>query len=388
MLMNMVGELVITQSILGELEGDGPIDVKRLASLRDGLALLARNTRALQESVMSLRSMPISTVLARLPRLVHDLSRQLGKQVELKLSGQSTEVDKTVLEKLGDPLTHLVRNSLDHGIEKPEIRRARGKPETGVLSIRAFHRGSDIVVELEDDGGGLDPGRILSRARTVGLVGPDETPTDDAIRELIFAPGFSTAETVSDVSGRGVGMDVVRRNIKAIGGHIQLSSVHGQGTRITLRLPLTLAIIDGQLVGVNGYSYVVPLLSILESVEIDLTRVNWFEGRHPLYRLRDGLVPIVSLAQLLGIAKAPRTVTGLLVVIEADGERLGLLVDELLAQQQVVVKSLETNYEHVEGLAGATILGDGSIALILDVTGVARLARVSRNGGVLPVRAA
>jgi two-component system, chemotaxis family, sensor kinase CheA len=387
MLMNMVGELVITQSILGELEGDGPIDVKRLASLRDGLALLARNTRALQESVMSLRSMPIGTVLARLPRLVHDLGHQLGKQVELKLSGQTTEVDKTVLEKLGDPLTHLVRNSLDHGIEKPELRRARGKPETGVLSIRAFHRGSDIVVELEDDGGGLDPNRILARARERGLVGADETPSDEAIRELIFAPGFSTAETVSDVSGRGVGMDVVRRNIKAIGGQIQLSSVFGHGTRITLRLPLTLAIIDGQLVGVSGYSYVVPLLSILESVQIDPTRVSWLEGLHPLYRLREGLVPIVSLAALLGVAIAPRTATGLLVVVEADGERLGLLVDELLAQQQVVVKSLETNYEHVQGLAGATILGDGSIALILDVTGIARLARLARTAA-LPVRAA
>lgn len=380
MLMNMVGELVITQSILGELEGDGPIDVKRLASLRDGLALLARNTRALQESVMSLRSMPIGTVLSRFPRLVHDLSRQLGKQVELKLSGQTTEVDKTVLEKLGDPLTHLVRNSLDHGIEKPELRRARGKPETGVLSIRAFHRGGDIVVELEDDGGGLDLVKILARAKERGLVGPDDQLNDDQIRELIFAPGFSTADTVSDVSGRGVGMDVVRRNIKAIGGQIQMSSVQGQGTRTTLRLPLTLAIIDGQLVGVGSYTYVVPLLSILESVEINRARVSQFEGKLPLYRLRDDLVPIVSLGAVLGVTSGRISLdSGLLVVVETDGERLGLLVDELQAQQQVVVKSLETNYEHVEGLAGATILGDGSIALILDVQGIARLARSARS---------
>jgi two-component system chemotaxis sensor kinase CheA len=315
--------------------------------------------------------------------LVHDLGRQLGKQVELKLSGQTTEVDKTVLEKLGDPLTHLVRNSLDHGIEKPEVRRSRGKPETGTLSIRAFHRGGDIVVELEDDGGGLDLQKILSRARERGLVGPDETLTDDAIRELIFAPGFSTADTVSDVSGRGVGMDVVRRNIKAIGGQIHMSSVYGQGTRTTLRLPLTLAIIDGQLIGVGRFTYVVPLLSILESVEINPARVNYFEGKHPLYRLRDDLVPIVSLAAVLGVDDGrPPSDTGLLVVVETDGERLGLLVDELLAQQQVVVKSLETNYEHVEGLAGATILGDGSIALILDVQGVARLARVVRGSSV------
>jgi two-component system chemotaxis sensor kinase CheA len=379
MLMNMVGELVITQSILGELEGEGPIDAKRMASLRDGLALLARNTRALQESVMSLRSMPISTVFARLPRLVHDLGRQLGKEVELKLSGQSTEVDKTVLEKLGDPLTHLVRNSLDHGIERPEVRRARGKREAGLLTLKAFHRGSDIVVELEDDGGGIDVVKVLARAREKGLVGADETPPDDAIRELIFAPGFSTAEVVSDVSGRGVGMDVVRRNIKAIGGQIHVSSVMGQGTRITLRLPLTLAIIDGQLVGVGGYNYVVPLLSILESVQIDPARVGRMEGAHRVYRLRDDLVPIVSLADILGVSGAQRS-SGLLVVVESDGERIGLLVDELLAQQQVVVKSLERNYEHVEGLAGATILGDGSIALILDIAGIARLAHAAIAG--------
>lgn len=376
MLMNMVGELVITQSILGELEGDGPIDAKRLSHLRDGLALLARNTRALQESVMSLRSMPIGTVLSRFPRLVHDLSRQLGKQVELKLMGQNTEVDKTVLEKLGDPLTHLVRNSLDHGIEKPEVRRARGKPETGTLTIRAFHRGGDIVVELEDDGGGLDLAKILARARERGLVGLEEVLSDDAIRELIFSPGFSTAEAVSDVSGRGVGMDVVRRNIKAIGGQVQMSSVQGQGTRTTLRLPLTLAIIDGQLIGVGSFTYVVPLLSILESVEIDGARVSQFEGKLPLYRLRDDLVPIVSLAGVLGVGSARQVIdSGLLVVVETEGERMGLLVDELLAQQQVVVKSLETNYAHVDGLAGATILGDGSIGLILDVQGIARLAR-------------
>jgi two-component system chemotaxis sensor kinase CheA len=380
MLMNMVGELVITQSILGELEGEGPIDAKRMASLRDGLALLARNTRALQESVMSMRSMPIGSVFARLPRLVHDLSRQLGKEVELKLSGQSTEVDKTVLEKLGDPLTHIVRNSLDHGIELPDVRRARGKPAAGTLSLRAFHRGSDIVVELEDDGGGLDVPKILARARERGLLGPDEVLSDDAVREMIFAPGFSTAEVVSDVSGRGVGMDVVRRNIKAIGGHIHVASTMGQGTKITLRLPLTLAIIDGQLIGVGGYSYVVPLLSILESVQIDPTRVGRVEGNNQIYRLRDQLVPIVSLSAVLGVESARESHSGLLVVVEADGDRIGLLVDDLLAQQQVVVKSLETNYEHVEGLTGATILGDGSIALILDVAGIARVARKKSVG--------
>jgi two-component system chemotaxis sensor kinase CheA len=379
MLMNMVGELVITQSILGELEGEGPIDAKRLASLRDGLSLLARNTRALQESVMKLRSMPIGSVLARLPRLVHDLSQQLGKRVELKLNGQTTEVDKTVLEKLGDPLTHLVRNSLDHGIETPDIRRAKGKPEHGTLAVRAFHRGGDIVVEIQDDGAGLNLPKILARGRVLGLVAENETPSDEAIRDLIFAPGFSTADNVSDVSGRGVGMDVVRRNITSIGGQIHLTSVTGQGTRTELRLPLTLAIIDGQLVAVGQHTYVIPLLSILESVEIDAARVSRFEGHTEIYRLRDELVPMVELRALLGLGSETRSSTQrLLVVVEAEGERIGLLVDELLAQQQVVVKSLETNYGHVEGLGGATILGDGGVALILDVVGLARLAKRTR----------
>ncbi len=376
LLMNMVGELVITQSMLGELNSDEAIDLQRIASLRDGLALLARNTRALQESVMSLRSMPIGTVFARLPRLVHDVSLQLGKQCELKLSGQTIEVDKTILEKLGDPLVHLVRNSLDHGIETPEKRVAAGKSPAGLLEVRAYHRGSDFVVELEDDGGGLNLGKILERARKNGLVGPNETPSDEALREMIFSPGFSTAAAVSDVSGRGVGMDVVRRNIKQLGGQIHVQSTQGAGTRVTLRLPLTLAIVDGQLVSVGGFTYVIPLLSIIESVQVDPQRVSRFEGKHELYRLRDELVPVIDLRQVLDhptVTGSPNT--RLNVVVEAEGERIGLSVDDLLAQQQVVVKSLETNYGLVEGLAGATILGDGSVALILDVMAIAKLAR-------------
>lgn len=376
LLMNMVGELVITQSMLGELNSDEAIDLQRIASLRDGLALLARNTRALQESVMSLRSMPIGTVFARLPRLVHDVSLQLGKQCELKLSGQTIEVDKTILEKLGDPLVHLVRNSLDHGIETPEQRVAAGKSPVGLLEVTAFHRGSDIVVELADDGGGLNLGKILERGRKNGLVGANETPSDEALREMIFAPGFSTAAAVSDVSGRGVGMDVVRRNIKQLGGQIQVQSTQGTGTRVTLRLPLTLAIVDGQLVSVGGFTYVIPLLSIIESVQVDPQRVSRFEGKHELYRLRDELVPIIDLRHVLVLPAAAHDQNArLIVVVESEGERIGLSVDDLLAQQQVVVKSLETNYGLVEGLAGATILGDGSVALILDVMGIAKLAR-------------
>lgn len=376
MLMNMVGELVITQSMLGELDTDGPIDARRIATLSDGLSQLARNTRSLQESVLSLRSMPIGMVFAKMPRLVHDLSHQLGKQVELKCSGQSTELDKTVIEKLGDPLVHLVRNSLDHGLETPADRRAAGKPEVGVLEVRATHRGSEIVVEIIDDGRGLELKKILARGRKVGLVGPEETPTDAHLRELIFAPGFSTAEAVSDVSGRGVGMDVVQRNIKSLGGHIQVGSVTGRGTHITLTLPLTLAIIDGQLVGIGELAYVIPLLSILESVLVDPLRVSRLEGKWGIYRLRDELLPMIDLRTVLGVPGKPaRDQQRLMVIVESEGAPLGLLVDDLLAQQQVVVKSLETNYGRVDGLSGATILGDGRVALILDVVGLGKLSR-------------
>lgn len=382
LLMNMVGELVITQSMLGELD-DGPLDARRIERLREGLGLLARNTRSLQESVMRLRSMPISMVFNRFPRLVHDLSRQLGKQVELKIAGQNTELDKTVLEKLGDPLVHLVRNSMDHGIESPEARRAAGKPELGTLELRAYHRGGDIVVEVQDDGKGIDRDRVIERARKVGILGPDEVPGDDAIRDLIFAPGFSTASAVTDISGRGVGMDVVRRNVRSLGGEVFVDTTPGKGTRISLRLPLTLAIIDGQIIRIGSNSYVIPLLSIVESVQIEPRRVSRFQGKRDIYRLRDQLIPMVDLRAVLGIVEPRgRAEDGLMVIVEADGEHIGLLVDELLAQQQVVVKSLESNYGRVEGLAGATILGDGAVSLILDMAGIGRLVRGahSRDG--------
>lgn len=375
LLMNMVGELVITQSMLGELDHDTALDARRIEQLREGLGLLARNTRALQESVMRLRSVPISVVFHRFPRLVHDLGQQLGKQVELKVSGQTTEIDKTVVEKLGDPLIHLVRNSLDHGLESPEERRAAGKPEQGTLELCAYHHGGDVVVEVKDDGRGLDREKLLRRGRERGLIAADETPSDEAIRELIFAPGFSTARAVTDVSGRGVGMDVVRRNIQALGGSVLVDSSLGKGTRIVLRLPLTLAIIDGQLLRVGNHSYVVPLLSIVESVQVDPRSVNRYQGKRELYRLRDQLIPMVETGRLLGLRDWKREPDSLMVIVETDGGHIGLLVDELLAQQQVVVKSLETNYERVEGLSGATILGDGSVAFILDTTAIGKLVR-------------
>lgn len=375
MLMNMVGELVITQSMLGTLDDDTPLDARRIEQLREGLGLLARNSRSLQESVMRLRSVPISAVFGRFPRLVHDLGQQLGKLVELKISGQTTEIDKAIVEKLGDPLVHLVRNSLDHGLERPEVRRAAGKPEVGRLELSARHHGGDVVVEVRDDGKGINREKVIQRAREAGLLGGDEIPSEEAVRDLIFAPGFSTAATVSDVSGRGVGMDVVRRNIRALGGDVYIESTPGKGTKISMRLPLTLAIIDGQLIRLGQHSYVVPLLSIIESVQVDPKRVSKYQGNRELYRLRDRLVPMVETGRVLGLQSWRRSEDSLMMIVEADGEPVGLLVDELLAQQQVVVKSLETNYERVEGLSGATILGDGSVAFILDTAAIGRLAR-------------
>jgi two-component system, chemotaxis family, sensor kinase CheA len=381
MLMNMVGELVITQSMLGELDGDGPIDAARLGQIREGLAQLARNTRALQDSVMRLRSVPISSVFNRFPRLVHDLGQRLGKQVELEISGQHTELDKSIIEKLGDPLVHLVRNSIDHGIELAAARLAAGKPAHGTIRLHAEHRGGDVLVEIHDDGAGLDLPRILARGKERGLVSADAVLDDAAIAELIFMPGFSTAETVSDVSGRGVGMDVVRRNVTELGGDIAVETRRGLGARIQLRLPLTLAIIDGQLIRLGEHTYVVPLLSIRESVEVDRRRLNRLAGRADLYHLRDQLVPVLDLAAQLGLPPAQRAARQLMVIVEADGQPLGLLVDELLGQQQVVVKSLEANYGRIGSLAGATILGDGRVAFILDVVALAHeLRRGDRRG--------
>jgi len=375
LLMNMVGELVITQSMLGELDADGPVDTKRLQRLRQGLSLLARNTRSIQESVMRLRSMPISVIFNRFPRLVHDLSAKLGKRVELAISGETTEIDKTVLEKIGDPLVHLVRNSLDHGLEPPDERAAAGKSETGTIRLEAYHQGGDVVVRVEDDGRGIDRDKVLRRAREVGLVRPEEEPSDDVVRNLIFAPGFSTAVAVTDISGRGVGMDVVREGVRSLGGDVSVASTHGRGTCVSLRLPLTLAIIDGQLVRIGRHLYVVPLLSIVESVEIDPRRVSPYENGARLYRLRDDFIPMVDPRSLLEAGGADEGNQKLMVVVEADNERLGLIVDELLAQQQVVVKSLEANYGRVEGLAGATVIGEGAVSLILDVVGISRLTR-------------
>ena len=378
-LINMVGELVITQSMLSLMGENFSMD--RLEPLQAGLAQLERHTRALQESVMNIRMLPISFVFNRFPRLVHDLSGKLGKLVELRLSGEQTELDKTVIEQISDPLVHLVRNSLDHGIESPDMRRASGKPETGVIHLNACHRGGTIVIEIGDDGRGLDADKILAKAVERGLVDGSASLATAQIQELIFTPGFSTAAQVTDVSGRGVGMDVVRRNIEALGGRIELRSVAGEGSTFSIHLPLTLAILDGQTVSVGEEIYIAPLVSIIESINLTQENISSFIGKSETFRLRGEYLPIIRLHEVFGIATAKaRTLTeGLLMVVEGQGLRCGLFVDNVLGQQQVVIKSLEENYRRIEGVSGATILGDGSVALILDIPGLVRLAKRDRT---------
>ena len=383
-IINMVGELVITQSMLDQLGEDfeeGVADTSSYEKLRAGLIQLERNTRELQESVMRIRMLPISYVFNRVPRIVHDLSKKLDKDVNVVMSGENTELDKTVLEKIGDPLVHLIRNALDHGIESPEVRKANGKPEAGTISLNAYHKGGNIIVEVHDDGAGLNRDKIINKAMNRKLIDSADMVSDDQIYDLIFHPGFSTAETVSDVSGRGVGMDVVKRNIKALGGNIDVQSYDGQGTSFTIRLPLTLAILDGQLVRVGTETYIVPLVSIIESLQIKSEKVNIVAGHAEVYKLRDEYIPFIRLHDLFGLeSDSSQLHGGLMVIVEGDGKRAGLVVDDLLAQQQVVIKSLETNFKRVEGLSGATILGDGTVALIVDVTGLINLSHKNISG--------
>lgn len=376
-LINMVGELVITQNILRQV-GEH-FDMSKLDALHKALADLERNTRELQESVMRIRMLPMSFAFSRFPRLVHDVSHKLGKKVELRMSGEGTELDKTVLEKIVDPLVHLVRNALDHGIEVPEVRRAAGKPETGLLTLSACHKGGNVEIAISDDGAGLNTERILRKAKERGLVRDSDALTEEQIHELIFLPGFSTAEEVSDLSGRGVGMDVVRRNIAALGGAVEIRSECGKGARFTVRLPLTLAIVEGQSAAVGNEFYIVPLVSIVVSLQVKRAQISRLAGHNEVLRFRDEYVPVIRLHELFGVKpRATELEDGLIVVVEGDGRRAGLFVDELLGQQQVVIKSLEVNYRRVEGVSGATILGDGSVALILDIPGLIRIAHQRR----------
>ena len=372
-LVNQVGELVITQSML--LQAAGLLDPLVHERLFSGLAQLERNSRELQESVMSMRMVPISTVFGRFPRLVKDLSRKLGKQVALQLHGEATELDRGLVELIADPLTHLVRNSLDHGIEAPAARRAAGKPEQGLLILSAHCRGGNIVIEVRDDGAGLNRQRILAKAREQGL-SIAEGAADAEVWQLIFEAGLSTAEAVSDVSGRGVGMDVVRRNVAHLGGRIEVDSLPGVGTHFTLRLPLTLAVADGMLVGVGAETFILPLDHIVESGQPAPGQVRAVRGGLArVYALRGELLPLISLAQVLGLPSgAADFEQGIVVAVEAGGTRQALFVDRLLGQQQFVVKSLEANFRKMPGFSGATILGDGQVAMILDVPALPALA--------------
>ncbi|MCP4449243.1 MAG: chemotaxis protein CheA [Myxococcales bacterium] len=376
-LVNLVGELVITQSMLAQVERDS--DLKHVEELRTGLGELERNTRELQETVMRIRMLPIGTTFARFPRLVHDLGRQLGKNIDLQLSGEGTELDKTVLENIGDPLVHLVRNSVDHGIETPEVREAAGKDPMGTILLSAFHQGGSVVIEVRDDGAGVNRAKLLSKAVEKGVVDADAELSDDQILEILFHPGLSTAEQVSDVSGRGVGMDVVKRNIESLGGAITVFSEEGVGSLFRIRLPLTLAIIDGQLVRIGDEIYIIPLVNIVESLQVDRSNVTRVAGPSEVYRFREEALPLVHVSEVFSIPKSCVSNDGMVVVVEGDGRRVSLVVDELLGIQQVVVKSLDTNYERVPGLSGATILGDGAVALILDMAGLIRLAQRRRG---------
>jgi two-component system chemotaxis sensor kinase CheA len=372
-LINMVGELVITQSMLGQL-GEN-FDISRVQRLQEGLAQLEHNTRELQESVMKIRMMPISFVFSRFPRLVRDVSRSLNKKIDLILSGENTELDKTVMEKIGDPMVHLIRNSIDHGIETPDVRTAAGKPETGTVQLNAFHQSGNIVIEIKDDGAGLNKERIQQKAVENGLIDEATQLTDEQIFDLIFQPGFSTADAVSDLSGRGVGMDVVRRNISSLNGSIEVSSETGKGSRFVIRLPLTLAILDGQLVKIGNEVFIFPLVSIVESIQMDEKSINHVGGHSDVLKLRDEYVPIFQLHEIFSINKEIKpTDENIIVVVETDGEKIGVVVDELLGQQQVVIKSLEENFRKIEGISGATILGDGTVALIVDVSGISKMA--------------
>jgi two-component system chemotaxis sensor kinase CheA len=364
-LINLVGELVITQAMIEQrCAALDPMQHERLLS---GVSQLTRNTRDLQEAVMSIRMMPMDYVFSRFPRMVRDLAAKLGKKVDFITYGAATELDKGLIERIIDPLTHLVRNSVDHGIETPAVRAGTGKLETGKLSLSAAHQGGNIVIEVSDDGGGLNRERILDKARQNGLPVSDDMPDAD-VWQLIFAPGFSTAEEVTDVSGRGVGMDVVKRNIAAMGGAVDIRSARGFGTTISISLPLTLAILDGMSVRVGDEIYILPLGYVVESLQPTRQDVKDIAGQGRVVKVRGEYLPLIALHALFGIdARCTDPAEGILVILESEGTRAALLLDELVGQQQVVVKNLESNYRKVAGISGATILGDGGVSLILDV---------------------
>jgi two-component system chemotaxis sensor kinase CheA len=372
-LINLVGELVITQAMLAQTASQ--VDPVIYEKLLNGLSQLERNTRDLQESVMSIRMMPIGFVFSRFPRVVRDLASKLQKQVELVTIGEGTELDKGLIEKITDPLTHLVRNSLDHGLETPDKRLAAGKPEKGTITLQASHQGGNVVISVSDDGAGLNRERILGKAREKGLPVTDAM-SDSEVWQLIFAPGFSTAEVVTDVSGRGVGMDVVKKNILALGGQVEIESVAGWGSRVTIRLPLTLAILDGMSIAVGGEIFIVPLAYITESLQPAADDIKTIAGEGKVVHVRGEYLPLIALHEVFGITpRITEPQQGIVVLIESEGKKAAMLVDELVGQHQVVIKSLESNYRKVSGISAATIMGDGKVALILDIGALVRISQ-------------
>lgn len=367
--VNMVGELVITQSMLTQ-QMDETLRA-RYTELVRGLEVLAQTTRGLQDSVMAIRAQPVKSVFSRMPRLVRELASKTSKKIKLETIGENTEIDKTVIEQLSDPLTHMIRNSADHGIETPEKRALLGKPEIGTIRLSAEQAGGNILIVVEDDGAGINRGRVLQLARDKGIVAPDLTPTDEQIDQLIFAPGFSTAEAVSDISGRGVGMDVVLSNIKKIGGSVHVRSWPGKGTRMTLRLPLTLAVLDVMLVKVGDSPYVVPLSSIVETMQCSRANFERVPSGGKVLQVRGEYVQTIDLGLRFGMTSGVDKGDQFVVLCETEGShKVALVVDDIIGQQQVVIKSLEENFERVDGIAGGTILGDGNVALIVDVQGL------------------
>ncbi len=374
-LINQVGELVITQAMLAQ--NSQSLDTALNQQLLSGLADLERNTRDLQESVMSIRMIPMSVVFSRFPRMLRDLASKLGKKVDLVTHGEATELDKGLIEKITDPLTHLIRNSCDHGVELPEQRLLAGKSEHGTITLSAAHQGGSILIEVRDDGRGLSRRKLIDKAISKGIDASDDMPDQD-VWQLIFAPGFSTAEVVTDVSGRGVGMDVVKKNIASLGGTVEIDSAEGYGMSVKVRLPLTLAIMDGMSVRVADEVYILPLSSVVESFQVKASDINTVAQDSQLVKVRDEYMPVIEVDRIFQVPRKPDANdagNNIMVVIESDGLRIALMVDELLGQQQVVIKNLEANYKKVPNVSGATILGDGRVALIMDTSSLVRRTR-------------
>lgn len=373
-IINIVGELVITQAILKQVINNKE-SLSEDMKLKECLSQFTQNIRELQERAMVMRMLPVSNVFNRFPRMVRDIAQSLGKKIELKITGENTELDKTVMEKIGDPLVHLVRNSIDHGIEPTLVRLERNKPEVGTLELVAYHQGSAIIIDIIDDGNGLNTAKIREKAVEKGLINEDQSLTDDEIHSLIFLPGFSTADQVTDISGRGVGMDVVKKNIQAVGGSISVYSTPGLGSRFSIKLPLTLSIIDGQILTVSGQTFIFPISSIVEIIQIKLHNVSKVAEDSEVYFLRSKYIPMIHLTSVFELVCNTNSLEGkFLVIVEVNHAYFGIVIDELLGQQQIVIKSIEQNFQHVEGIAGATVLGDGTVALIIDVTGLIQLS--------------